>query len=113
MPEVPVRLLAARRQSICERTFVTAEGHPGARFRRAIQHGNLTAAEQAAFELPFLPLVDARALLELYAEKGDRKYERAALKYLRRYLTEAEPSLADVAHVAALLAERLMLMQGR
>jgi hypothetical protein len=26
----------------------------------------------------------ARALVELYAEKGDRKYERAAMKYLRR-----------------------------
>ena len=31
------------------------------------------------------------------AEKGDRKSERAALKYLRRYLEEADPSLADVA----------------
>jgi hypothetical protein len=53
--------------------FVTSEGHPGARFRRAIRGRNLTAAEQAAFELPFIPLVDARALVELYAEKGDRK----------------------------------------
>jgi hypothetical protein len=96
-----------------ERTFVTSEGHPGARFRRAIQRGNLTAAEQAAFEIPFLPLEDARALVELYAEKGDRKYERAALKYLGRYLAEADPCLADVAQVAGLLAERHLLMQGR
>ena len=55
--------------------FVTSEGHP-------------------------IPLPDARALVELYAEKGDRKYERAALKYLGRYLAEADPSLADVAQVA-------------
>ena len=93
--------------------FVTAEGRPGARFRRAVERGNLTAAEQAAFELAFVSLADARALLELYAEKGDRKYERAALKYLRRYLDEAGPSLADVAQVAALLAERHLLMRGR
>jgi len=94
--------------------FVTAEGRPGARFSRAVERGNLTAAaEQAAFELAFVALADARALVELYAEKGDRKYERAALKYLRRYLDEAGPSLADVAQVAAVLAERHLLMRGR
>ena len=70
------------------------------------------AAEQAAFELAFIPLDDARALVELYAEKGDRKYERAALKYLARYLNESKPSLADVAQVAASLAERALLMRG-
>ena len=83
-----------------------------ARFRRAVERGNLTAAEQAAFELAFVSLADARALVELYAEKGDRKYERAALKYLGRYLSEANPSLADVAQAAALLTERHLLMRG-
>jgi hypothetical protein len=62
--------------------------------------------------LPFVPLADARALVELYAEKGDRKFKRAALKYLGRYMDEADPSLADVAQVAALLAERDLLMRG-
>ena len=74
---------------------------------------NLAAAEQAAFEVSFVPLADARALVELYAEKGDRKFERAALKYLRRYMEEANPSLTDVAQVAALLAERDLMMRGR
>ena len=46
-----------------------------------------------------------------YAEKGDPKYERA-LTYLRRYVDEAGPSLADVAQVAALLAERSLMMRG-
>jgi hypothetical protein len=92
--------------------FVTSEGNPEARFKRALDAGNLTAAEQAAFELPFIPLADARALVELYAEKGDLKYERAALKYLSRYLSEAKPSLVDVAQMAALLAERATLMRG-
>jgi hypothetical protein len=50
--------------------------------------------------------------VELYAEKADPKYERAALTYLRRYFDEARPSLADVAQVAALLAERSMMMRG-
>src|SRR6188474_3001755 len=89
--------------------FVTSEGHPGARLQRALAVGNLTAAEQAAFEVAFIPLEQARALVELYAEKGDRKYERAALKYLRRYLDESEPSLVDVAQLAGVLAERALL----
>jgi hypothetical protein len=92
--------------------FVTSEGHPGARLQRALAAGNLTAAEQAAFDVAFVPLEQARALVELYAERGDRKYERAALKYLRRYLDESDPSLADVAQVASLLAERALLMRG-
>ena len=95
-----------------ERVFVTSDGHAGARLRTALAVGNLTAAEQAAFEVPFVPLTEARALLELYAEQGEPKFERAALRYLRRYLDEADPSLADVAGVAAVLAERAVLMRG-
>jgi hypothetical protein len=91
---------------------VTSQGHPGARLRRALAARNLTAAEQAAFEIAFIPLTDARELVELYAEEGDPKYERAALKYLARYLAEEEPSLMDLAQVAGLLAERSMLMRG-
>ena len=66
---------------------------------------NPIAAEQAAVEIPFIPLAEARALVELCAEKRDRTFERAALRYLARYLAEASPSLADVAQAAALLAE--------
>ena len=50
--------------------------------------------------------------MELYAEKADPKYERAALKYLTRYMAEGSPSLADVAQIAAVLAERELLMRG-
>jgi hypothetical protein len=91
---------------------LTSPGYPGARLRRALAARNLTAAEQAAFEIAFIPLTDARELVELYAEEGDPKYERAALKYLARYLAEEEPSLMDLAQVAGLLAERSMLMRG-
>ena len=91
---------------------MTSEGHPGARLQRALKAGNLIAAEQAAFEVSFVPLTEARALVELYAEKGDRKYERAALKYLAPVHGRGDPSLADVAQVAAVLAERGILMHG-
>jgi hypothetical protein len=92
--------------------FVTSEGHPGARLQRALAAGNLIAAEQAAFQVSWVPIDQARELVELYAENGDPKFERAAMKYLRRYLDEAEPSLTEVAQVAALLAERSLAIRG-
>ena len=79
---------------------------------RALAARNLTSAHQAAFEIPFISLEQARELVELYAEKGDRKCKRAALKYLARYMAEAQPSLANVAQIAAVLAERGLLMRG-
>ena len=90
---------------------MTSEGRPGARLQRALAARNLTSAEQAAFEIAFVSLVQARELVELYAEKGDVKYERAALRYLARFLAEGSPSLSDVAQIAAVLAER-GLMRG-
>ena len=86
---------------------MTSESRPGARAAR-----NLTSARQAAFEIPFISLAQARELVELYAEKGDPKYERAALKYLTRYMAEENPSLADLAQITAVLAERGLLMRG-
>ena len=86
--------------------FVTAEGSPGAIFWRAIQRDNLIAAEAAAREADVLPLDCALALVHLYGRKHDRRYERAALRYLERYVAEANPRLDDVAGVASLLAER-------
>jgi hypothetical protein len=86
---------------------VTADGSPGAIFWRAIQRGNVIVAESVAREFPELPLDYALALTYLYADKGDRRFERAALRYLERYMAEANPSLRDVARVAVLLVERL------
>jgi hypothetical protein len=34
------------------------------------------------------------------------------MKYLRRYMDETDPSLADVAQVAAIFAERSLLIRG-
>jgi hypothetical protein len=63
-------------------------------------------AEDAARELPDLALEDALQLVHLYGERGSPKYERAAMRWLERYLTEGSPSLRDVARVTASLAER-------
>lgn len=86
--------------------FVTQEGHPYARFRRAIERRALWMAEDAARELPNLSLEDALQLVHLYAECGSPKYEKAAMRWLERYLTERSPRLQHLAEITASLAER-------
>ena len=49
-------------------------------------------AEAAARQLGQLSLEHALRLMLLYAEKEPAKYERAALRWLSRYVTEAETS---------------------
>jgi hypothetical protein len=87
--------------------FVTSQGSPLTRFYRALERRNVLLADTAARELEGgLPLEDAYRLVLLYAEAGDDRFERAALRWLERYLAEASPSLRDVATIAGLLVER-------
>jgi hypothetical protein len=50
-------------------------------------------AEDAARELPNPPLEDALKLVHPYAERGSPKYEKAAMRWLERYLTASAPKL--------------------
>ncbi len=56
---------------------MTAQPDAHVRFRRAIERRALLLAEDAARELPNLPLEDALQLVKLYAERGSPKYEKA------------------------------------
>ncbi len=85
---------------------MTAEAHAHVRFRRAIERRALWAAEDAARELPNLPLEDALQLVRLYAERGSPKYEKAAMRWLERYLVEGSPRLQHFAEITRSLAER-------
>ena len=86
--------------------FVTAEPHAHVRFRRAIERRALWMAEDAARELPNLALEDALQLVHLYAERGSPKYEKAAMRWLERYLNEGKPRLQHFAEITTSLAER-------
>jgi hypothetical protein len=89
------------------RTYVRdCQPHAHVRFRRAIERRALWLAEDAARELPNLPLEDALQLVHLYFERGSPKAEPAARRWLVRYLSEGTPSLRDVAVVTASLAQR-------
>ena len=85
---------------------MTAEAHAHVRFRRAIERRAIWAAEDAARELPNLPLEDALRLVHLYAERGSPRFEKAALRWLERYLIEGSPRLQHFAEVATDLARR-------
>ena len=63
-------------------------------------------AEDAAREMPELSLEDALQLVHLYADRGYPKYERAAMRWLERYLAEGTPGLHHFAEVAVSLAKR-------
>src|SRR6478735_7891727 len=85
---------------------MTAQGHPRAIFARAIEHGNLLVAEASAREVGNLTLEEALRLLFLYAEKEPIKYERAALRWLARYVRDGKAvSLLKAQLAASALAE--------
>ena len=84
---------------------MTADPHAHVRFKRAIERGALWAAEDAARELPNLPLEDALKLVHLYAERESPKFERAALRWLERCLAEDSPRLQHFAHLTVSFAE--------
>jgi hypothetical protein len=64
----------------------------------------------AAREMGGLSLADALSLCELLAATDPRRFERAALRWLERWIDERLPPLAEVALAASALAE---LRHGR
>jgi hypothetical protein len=84
---------------------MTSQGTAHGPFQRAIQRRHLNAAEMAAREMGGLSLQDALALCELLASLDPARYERAALRWLQRFIDERSPPIAEVALAAAALAE--------
>jgi hypothetical protein len=89
---------------------MTTQGTAHAWFERAIHRGHLLAAEMAARELGGLSLYDGLSLCELLAKTDPARYERAALRWLVRFIEERLPPLTEVALAASALAE---LRHGR
>jgi hypothetical protein len=59
----------------------------------------------AAREMGGLSLAEALSLCELLANVDPSRYERAALRWLQRFIHERVPPLTEVAVAAAALAE--------
>ena len=76
---------------------MTSQGSPFARFRRALSTGNLVIVRAVAKELPPLGLEDALSVLLLMEQAHDEAYERAADRWLARFVLERPSvSLADL-----------------
>lgn len=57
-------------------------------------------------EMGSITLQEALELVYLYAERGSPKFDRAAMRWLARYMEEDEPTLERFAKVVASLAAR-------
>jgi hypothetical protein len=92
----------------CEHPFVTARGSPFARFRRALDRGNVTEALSAASEIEHVGLAEALELCLLLVDKAPDRFGRAALRWHGRYCREVRGVDMDegVAVLAALGALR-------
>ena len=89
---------------------MTSQGTAYGRFARALRRGDVFQAELAARELGKLTLADALSLCELLAARDPQRFERAARRWLQRFIEERSPSLPEVALAAAALSE---LRHGR
>jgi hypothetical protein len=67
---------------------MTSQGTAHRRFQRAINRRHVQAAEMAAREMGGLSLTDALSLCELLANTDPARYERAALRWLQRFIDE-------------------------
>jgi hypothetical protein len=83
---------------------LTAQGHPRSIFQRAIEHGNLLAAETTARELGRITLAESLALTALAVQKAPERRSRYTVRWLRRLLEEAESlTIEEAAQAAATL----------
>jgi hypothetical protein len=88
----------------CGHAFVTSQGHPRAEFERAVGRGSLLQAKALAKVVASssgrLALGDALALLALMASKRDLSYEKAALRWLARFVSEVPAVTIEEAQLA-------------
>lgn len=85
--------------------FVSSQGSPYARFKRAIDTGNLRLIRLTAAELPGVQLHDALAILPVIAAKEPAKYERAACRWLARFALERQTDLEALGRALTALDE--------
>ena len=89
-----------------EQVFVTSQGSPLTRLRRALAAGDLLAARAAAADLRHVELEEAAGLLVLIADSDPSKLDAAAVRFLGRACIERSfITLADAQLLAACLAQ--------
>jgi hypothetical protein len=67
---------------------MTSHGSAYARFQRALRTNNLQIIRAAAAELPRVDLPDALAVCAVIRRRRPQDFERAALRWLARFVAE-------------------------
>ena len=80
---------------------MTAQGHPRAIFKRAIERGNVLVADMTAREIGRISLLEALELTALIALKDPRRRARVAARWLLRLLEEHDRATIEEAVLAA------------
>ena len=87
--------------------FVSAQGSPYPRFRRALATRNLDVIRAAAAELPSVRLDDALEICVVLRDAAPERYERAAVRWLARFAVERADATVErieqAAHAFALM----------
>jgi hypothetical protein len=81
--------------------FVTSDGNPYSRFRRALETGNETLVTATARELPRIALDDALRICLVLRGGDPTRYERAAVRWLGRFALEARDVTIEDLRAAA------------
>ena len=85
--------------------FVTSQGSPATRFKRAIERRSLINAELAAREMTQVSLEQALQLVILYAEQGEERFEKAAVRWLGMLLLEKPMPISLAAQCVELVSQ--------
>jgi hypothetical protein len=81
--------------------FVTSDGSPYSRFRRALVTGNETLVIVAARELPRISLDDALRVCLVLRDGDPDRFERAVVRWLGRFALESKGATMDDLRAAA------------
>jgi hypothetical protein len=87
--------------------FVTSDGSPYSRFRRALATGDLLLIRAAAAELGTVSLGDALQVCVAIRDAKPEQFERAALRWIARYCVERPKVTLAQVRTAADAFERM------
>ena len=90
---------------------MTSQGHLYAQFQRALKTGNAHLALAAAAELRHVDLADALSLVLLIRDDDPQRYDRAAVRWLARYVEQVDGA-GRHDRVAVLRLERWLRARG-
>lgn len=92
---------------------MTSDGSPITRLQHALRAGDLLRVRGVAAELPYIPLPDALAILELIEAQDEARFEPAAVRWAGRLALEAPGLTLSQLNLAIEALDGLPVKAGR